>query len=147
MSLALRTKNNNVARYIDDPFTVARDLLAWDPFYGNRQVTAFAPAFEVKETADAFVLRADLPGVLEADLDITVHNNVLAITGRRQTEERKEGESFALYERQFGSFSRSFSLPDSADAEKLDANLSNGVLSVTIAKKAQAQPRKIALKK
>lgn len=147
MSLALRTKNNNVARYIDDPFTVARDLLAWDPFYGNRQVTAFAPAFEVKETADAFVLRADLPGVLEADLDIAVHNNVLAITGRRQTEERKEGESFALYERQFGSFSRSFSLPDSADAEKLDANLSNGVLSVTIAKKAQAQPRKIALKK
>jgi HSP20 family protein len=147
MSLALRTKTNNAARYIDDPFTVARDLLAWDPFFGNRQVTAFAPAFEVKETADAFVLRADLPGVLEADLDITVHNNVLAVTGRRHTEERKEGESYALYERQFGSFSRSFSLPDIADAEKMDANLDNGVLTLTIAKKAQAQPRKIALKK
>ena len=71
----------------------------------------------------------------------------VAEAGARQAEERKEGESFALYERQFGSFSRSFSLPDMADGERIEAKLENGVLTLTIAKKAEAKPRKIALKK
>lgn len=133
-------------RTVRDPFSMARELLSWDPFFGGRQVTAFAPAFEVKETNDAFVLKADLPGVAEADLDIGVHNNVLTVSGSRAAEDRKEGESYALYERQFGSFTRSFSLPDIADGEKIDANLKNGVLTLSIAKKAEAKPRKISLK-
>jgi HSP20 family protein len=141
MSLSLRRTNNR------DPFSMARELLSWDPFFTGRQVSAFSPAFEVKETNEAFVLKADLPGVAEADLDIGVHNNVLSISGSRAAEERKEGETYALYERQFGSFSRSFSLPDMADGEKVEAKLDNGVLTLTIAKKAAAQPRKIALKK
>jgi len=146
MSLVFHTnKSNGLARYVDDPFEVAQDLLTWDPF--NRQVTAFVPSFEVKETKDAFVLQADLPGVAEADLEITVANNILSITGRRQAEERNEGETYSLYERQFGSFSRTFALPQIADGEKMDAKLTNGVLTLTIAKKAEAQPRKIALKK
>jgi len=145
MSLALRTNpSKQVAR---DPYSLARELLGWDPFFGGRQVSAFAPTFEVKETADAFVVKADLPGVAEADLDIAVHNNVLTVSGTRSAEERKEGESYALYERQFGSFSRSFSLPDLADGENVEAKLEGGVLSLTIAKKAEAKPRKIALKK
>ncbi|CAN5730827.1 Hsp20/alpha crystallin family protein [soil metagenome] len=145
----LATRNNQSApvRTVRDPFSMARELLSWDPFFGGRQITAFAPAFEVKETTDAFVLKADLPGVAEADLDIGVHNNVLTVSGSRSAEDRKEGESYALYERQFGSFTRSFSLPDIADGEKIDANLSNGVLTLSIAKKAQARPRKIELKK
>jgi HSP20 family protein len=126
---------------------MARELLSWDPFFGGRQVTAFAPAFEVKETNDAFVLKADLPGVAEGDLDIGVHNNVLTVSGSRAAEDRKEGETYALYERQFGSFTRSFSLPDIADGEKIEANLINGVLTLSIAKKAEAKPRKIELKK
>jgi HSP20 family protein len=101
----------------------------------------------VKETVDSFVVKADLPGVSEADLDINVHNNVLSVSGARQSEERKDGESYALYERQFGSFSRSFSLPDMADGERIEAKLEAGVLTLTIAKKAEAKPRKIALKK
>jgi HSP20 family protein len=126
---------------------MARELLSWDPFFGGRPATAFAPAFEVKETSDAFVLKADLPGVAEGDLDIGVHNNVLTVSGTRSAEERKDGESYALYERQFGSFTRSFSLPDMADGEKIAASLENGVLTLTIGKKAEAKPRKIALTK
>jgi HSP20 family protein len=146
MSLVRNSSNGTVARY-RDPFAVARDLLGWDPFVSGRPATAFAPAFEVKETVDSFIVKADLPGVSEADLDINVHNNVLSVSGARQSEERKDGESYALYERQFGSFSRSFSLPDMADGERIEAALANGVLTLTIAKKAEAKPRKIALKK
>ena len=151
MSLALRNGNTgngsgSVVRY-RDPFSMARELLSWDPFYSGRPQTAFSPAFEVKETTDSFVLKADLPGVAEADLDVAVHNNVLTVSGSRQAEERREGESFALYERQFGSFSRSFSLPDMADNDRIDAKLENGVLTLSIGKKAEAKPRKIALKK
>ena len=130
-----------------DPLTLARDLLAWDPFFQGRQASAFTPAFEVKETPDTFVLRADVPGVAEGDLDINVHNNVLTVSGARVAEERKENESYALYERQFGSFSRSFALSELADGERVEAKLENGVLTLTIAKKAEAKPRKIAIKR
>jgi len=149
MSLVLRnnSSNNAVARYRDPFTTMARELLSWDPFFGNRPVTAFAPAFEVKETNDSFVVNADLPGVTEADLDIAVHQSVLTVSGNRQSEERKEGENYALYERQFGSFSRGFSLPDSADGDRIEAKLDNGVLTLTIAKKAEVKPRKIAVQK
>jgi len=152
MSLVLRNGNSNgngngsVTRY-RDPFAMARDLLSWDPFFGGRPASAFSPAFEVKETTEAFVLKADVPGVAESDIDIAVHNNVLTVSGTRQAEERKEGESFALYERQYGSFSRSFALPELADGERIEAKLDAGVLTLTIGKKAEAKPRKIALKK
>ena len=153
MSLALRNNSNNgngtgtgVVRY-RDPFSMARELLSWDPFFGGRNVSAFAPAFEVKETSDAFIVKADLPGVTEGELDIAVHNNVLTVSGARQADERKEGEGYALYERQFGSFSRSFALSDMADGDRIDAKLEHGVLTLTIAKKAEAKPRKIALKR
>ena len=130
-----------------DAYSIARELLNWDPFFGGRPASAFAPAFEVKETIDSFVLRADIPGVEEKDLDIAVHNGVLTVSGSRAAEERKEGESYALYERQYGSFSRSFALPDMADGDRIDASLRNGVLALTIAKKAEAKPRKIEIKK
>ena len=148
MSLTLRNGSNTPSRYTArDPFSMARELLSWDPFFSGRPATAFSPAFEVKETTDAFVLKGDIPGVAEADLDIAVHNNILTVSGTRQSEERKEGESFALYERQYGSFSRSFSLPDTADGERVEAKLDSGVLTLTIWKKAEAKPRKIAVKK
>jgi HSP20 family protein len=149
MSVAMNRRENGTAnptRYLSrDPLAMARELLSWDPFV--HRASAFQPTFEVKETADAFVVRADLPGVKDADLDISVHNGVLSISGTRQAEERKEGESYYLYERQYGSFSRSFSLPEAADGERIDANLDAGVLTLSIGKKVEAKPRKIALKK
>jgi len=93
------------------------------------------------------VLRADLPGVDEKDLDVAMHNGVLTVSGSRSAEDRKEGESYALYERQYGSFSRSFALPDVADGDRIDAKLANGVLTLTIGKKEEAKPRKIEVKK
>ncbi len=135
-------------RSVRDPFSFARELLSWDPFqYGGRAAQTFTPSFEVKEAGDKLVVRADLPGIVEKDLDISVHNGVLSISGSRTAEERKEGESFYVYERQYGSFSRSFALPESADPEKVDARLERGVLTVEIGKKVEAKPRKIELKK
>jgi HSP20 family protein len=149
MALVRTNTNENGGRALArDPYLLARELLGWDPFFSNsRQASAFVFLFEVKETNDTFVLRADIPGVEEKDLDIAVHNGVLTVSGSRQAEERREGESFALYERQYGSFSRSFALPDMADGERIDAQLTNGVLTLSIAKKAEAKPRKIAIKK
>ena len=149
MSIIARQSNSNAqsATRYRDPFQVARDLLSWDPFSGGRQVSAFVPAFEVKETSEAFVVKADIPGVKEADLDIAVHHNVLTVSGTRHAEERQEGDNFALYERQYGSFTRSFALPDTADGERVEAKLDAGVLTLSIWKKAEAKPRKIALNK
>ena len=143
----VRTSNGNGTRIVRDPYSLARELLNWDPFVSARPASAFTPTFEVKETSDSFVLRADVPGVAEKDLDVAVHNGVLTVSGSRQAEERKEGESYAIYERQYGSFSRSFALPDLADGERIDAKLDNGVLTLTVAKKAEAKPRKIEIKK
>jgi HSP20 family protein len=141
MSVALRTKNSR------DSYSLARELLGWDPFFGGRQVSAFAPTFEVKETTDQFVIKADLPGVEEKSLDINVHHGVLSVAGHRDAEERKDGETYALYERQFGSFTRSFQLPEIADGERIAAQLVNGVLTLSVPKKADAKPRKIELAK
>jgi len=146
MSL-VRTNNNGGSKISRDPYSIARELLGWDPFFTARPASAFSPAFEVKETTDSFVLKADVPGVDEKNLDVAVHNGTLTVSGHRSAEERRDGESYALYERQYGSFTRSFALPDMADGERVDAKLDNGVLTLTIAKKAEAKPRKIEIKK
>lgn len=141
-----RRENSAPARYSRDPFLFARDLFGFDPFYDGR-ANAFAPTFEVKETNDSFVVKADMPGVEEKDVDVSLHNGVLSITGTRTSETRNEGDAYYVQERQYGSFSRSFGLPDTADSEKVEAQLTNGVLTVTIGKRAEAKPRKIAFKK
>jgi HSP20 family protein len=144
----LTRRDNGNRQFTRDPFSFARDLLAWDPFDQTRPVAnGFVPRFEVKERDDAFVFHADLPGVTEDNLDISMQNGVLSISGSRVAEEKKEGESYYLYERKFGSFSRAFSLPDVADPEKVEADLKDGILTITVGKRVEAKPRKIGLKK
>ena len=143
----VRTTTNGTSKLARDPYSLARELLGWDPFFSTRPVPAFSPSFEVKETSDSFVLKADVPGVEEKDLDVALHNGTLTVSGHRSAEERKEGESYALYERKYGSFTRTFALPDMADGERIDAKLENGVLTLTIAKKTEAKPRKISIRK
>lgn len=131
-----------------DPLALARSFFGFDPFAVR---TADRPAgfnvnFEVKETDEALVFTGDLPGVKKEDLDIALDGNVLTISGTRASEQKKEGETYFVYERQYGSFSRSFKLPDYADREAIEADLTNGVLEVTIPKQAASKPRKIALK-
>jgi HSP20 family protein len=146
--MAIVRRETTPSRYTNNPIALARDLFGWDPFGDGRPgVNAFSPSFEVKETVDQFVVRADLPGVEEKDLDVSLHNGVLSVTGSRSGEQRQEGEAYYLYERQFGSFTRSFSLPDSADGDKVNAKLDTGVLTITIGKRAEAKPRKITLSK
>jgi HSP20 family protein len=142
------TPRGNGNRY-QDPFTLARSIFGFDPFYDVQRVskTSFNPPFEVKEREDAFVLQADVAGVKESDLDISVNGNVLTVSGSRQADERKEGETYYLYERNYGSFSRSFTLPDEANLESIEAKLNDGVLNLVIGKKAQSRPRKIAVAK
>lgn len=133
-----------------DPFDVMRQMLDWDPW---RETTArsggsdlFVPQFDVKETKDGYVFKADLPGIDEKDLDISVTGNRLTVSGRREFEEKQEGEQYFAIERRSGTFSRSFTLPDGVDTEHVDADLRDGVLTVHLAKRPEVQPRKISIK-
>jgi HSP20 family protein len=110
------------------------------------RIAVFNPAFEVKETKDGYIFKADVPGVLERDLEITLQANRLTITGKRESEETKKDDTFYAYERTFGSFTRTFTLPEGADAEHVKAELKEGVLTLQIPKTEEAQPKKIAFK-
>ena len=129
-----------------DPFQVMRDLLV-EPFRaltGGRGAM-WNPGFEIRETDDAFVFRAYMPGVRNEDLDISLIGNQLQITGKRDQEQQQDEGRYHTYERAYGSFTRVFVLPDSADTDNLRAELNNGVLTLSIPKKAGAaqQRRKI----
>jgi HSP20 family protein len=100
----------------------------------------------VKETKDAYVFKVDLPGIDEKDLEISLTGNRLTVSGKREAEQRDENDRFYAYERSYGSFSRSFTLPDGADVEDADADMKSGVLMISIPKKPEHQPRKISLK-
>lgn len=131
-----------------------RNLLGWDPF---REMAPYAPspleegdlnpAFEVKETPEGFQFHADVPGIQEKDLNLVVNGNRLTITGKRERAERKQAETYYAYERSFGSFSRSFTLPSGADVQATKANLKDGVLDVFVPKKAAEQPKKVEISK
>jgi HSP20 family protein len=135
-----------------DPLSIVRQVFGFDPFLSawptDGRAAAqgtFNPTFEVVERDDAFVFTADVPGVREQDLDVTVHDGQLIVSGSRAASDRREGESYYLYERSFGNFTRAFKLPDNADAERVDAGLDSGVLTVSVGKRASAKPRKISL--
>lgn len=134
-----------------EPARMMRALLSWDPFremspvFGQGQ--QLMTAFDVKDTPEAFVFQADVPGLQEKDIEVQLHGNRLTIRGKRESEQEKPGHTYYAYERSFGSFARSFTLPDSADTEKCNASLNDGVLTVTVPKKANEQPKTIAVNK
>jgi HSP20 family protein len=109
---------------------------------GNRR---WAPAMDLLETEDHFVLRADLPGMTESDVNIELEDNVLTVSGERKAEREEKREGFYRVERAFGSFSRSLTLPKGVDAEAVTAGFDNGVLEVRIPKPEQRKPRKITI--
>jgi len=132
-----------------DPFALTRNFFGLEPFrveLANTKAT-FLPKFDVKETETEFILSADLPGVKQDAVDLSLDKNRLTISGSREAEERKDGESYHLYERSYGSFARTFALPENVDADNIAAALDNGVLRVKLPKVAEAQPRKISLNK
>ena len=103
----------------------------------------WAPAVDIKEEQDRYLLRADVPGVDSKDIEITMENGVLTIKGERRYEDKEEREGYKRIERVYGTFYRRFTLPDTADADKVSATSKNGVLEVTIPKQEKVQPRKI----
>jgi HSP20 family protein len=133
-----------------DPMRHMRDLFRWDPFaemlptLGERE-DRFAPDFDVKETADAIQFRADLPGVNESDVEITVTGNRVTVSGKREAEEEQQGDTWYACERSYGSFARAFTLPDGCDPEHVRASLDRGVLTLSVPKMPQAQPKKIPI--
>jgi HSP20 family protein len=130
-----------------DPFRLMRDMLRFDPFreleLGFLGERGFSPSFDVKETKDAYVFRADVPGLKEEDVQISLTGNRLTISGSREQERQNEGEQYYASEISYGSFTRSFTLPDGTDPDAVQADMKNGVLTVSIPKKPEVQPRKI----
>jgi HSP20 family protein len=132
-----------------DPFEMMRDLMRWDPFaemMPSATGAAFVPSFDVKETKDAYVFTADLPGVKESDLELSLTGNRLTISGKREEETKQQDDRWYTFERSYGAFSRSFTLPEGVDADNVEAQLKDGVLRVSVPKKPEAKPRKIELK-
>jgi HSP20 family protein len=103
------------------------------------------PAVDIREDADGFVLFADIPGVDPKDIEITMENGVLTIRGERKLESEAERKGYKRVERARGTFYRRFSLPDSADPERISARGKNGVLEVSIPKHERVHPRKISV--
>lgn len=130
-----------------DPFQMIRDFFV-DPFRAvsmplvGREL-AWNPCFEVRETDNAFVFKADLPGVKQEDVDIQLVENRLLITGKREHEAEQDEGTLHTYERMYGSFQRAFMLPDNADLDKISTDLKDGVLTMVVPKKEmQAQQRR-----
>ena len=132
-----------------DPFRSMRDILRWDPFREmmpmafEREAQVFVPDVDILETPDAYVFRADLPGIKEKDIEISLTGSRLTITGKREEERRDEGDTYFTCERSYGAFTRSFTLPVGADAEHVDAEMRDGVLTLNVQKKPEMQPKRI----
>ena len=106
-------------------------------------LTTWAPAVDIYETPNELVVKADLPDVNEKDIDVRVENNLLTIRGERKFEKSVSEENFLRVERTYGSFSRSFSLPSTLNADAIGAEYKNGVLTVRLPKREEAKPRQV----
>jgi HSP20 family protein len=106
---------------------------------------AWVPAVDIKEETQQFVIEADIPGVEPKDIEISMENGVLTLKGDRQSITQNDSQNYKRVERTYGSFYRRFSLPDTADPEKVTASGKNGVLQITLPKRELAQPRKITV--
>lgn len=136
-------------------------LSVWDPFadlnrvqrefeksyFGPRTRSAdFAPSVDVHEDSEQLVLRAELPGVKREDIEVSIDANVLTLKGERKLEKEEQGRRYHRIERSYGTFVRQFQLPSNVDSGKIDAQLSDGVLTISLNKKQELKPRKIDVK-
>jgi HSP20 family protein len=139
-------------------------LTRWDPFrefstlqdrmnrlfrdsYGDREealtTSTFAPPVDVYEDEHHVTLSIEVPGIEEKDIDVRVENNVLTVHGERKFEKEQKEENFRRVERQYGSFTRSFTLPNTVDNDNIQASYSKGILKIQLAKRAEAKPKQI----
>lgn len=135
-------------------------LTRWDPFSEMSRLQdevnnwftpatrsfAWTPAVDIYEEKDAIFVKAETPGMTPSEIQINVENNVLTLKGERRLEREDKRDSYHRVERAYGSFSRSFVLPNLVDSTKINAEMKDGVLTVRLPKKAEAEPRKIEIK-
>ena len=105
--------------------------------------SSFAPPVDVYEDEHNVSLKIEVPGIDEKDIDVRIENNVLNVHGERKFEKEEKEENFRRVERQYGSFTRTFTLPTTVDAEKVSANYDKGILKIALPKKAEAKPKQI----
>jgi HSP20 family protein len=119
----------------------------FDTFFGGRPATGglrrWVPPMDLVETDDHLVLKADLPGLDSGDVDIEVKDGVLTVSGERKAEHEEKADGYYRVERAFGGFSRSMTLPEHVDAEKISASFDKGVLEVRIPKPEQRRPHRV----
>ena len=141
-------------------------ITRWDPFHNlaslqeqvNRlfegnlphdrdqsTLTAWAPTVDIYETEDEVVIKADLPEVAEKDIDLRVENNMLTIRCERKLEQKVKEENYLRMERSYGFFTRSFSLPNTVNTEQIHAQHNDGVLTVTLPKRAESKPKQVKI--
>jgi HSP20 family protein len=138
---ALRKFQDDVNRIFGD----SRLGLPEDGDESSVVTSHWAPAVDIKEEDNRFLLKADVPGVDPKDIEITMDSGVLTIKGERRHEDKEEGKGYKRVERSYGTFYRRFSLPDTANTDGITAKGENGVLEVSIPKHEKLQPRKISI--
>ena len=130
--VALQNRMNSLFRDLnegDSPLTTA----------------SFVPAIDIYEDAQKVMLKLEVPGIEEKDLDVRVENNTLTVKGERKFEKEEKEENFHRIERRYGSFYRAFTLPSTVDTENVKASYDAGVLKLELKKKAEAQPKQIKI--
>lgn len=140
-------------RGTNDPFSLFQDLMRFQDTLWNQwrnedrgRLEPYAPACDLWEDKDAFYVEAELPGMKTEDVEIAFENNVLTLRGERKQEKSTEEQGFRHSERVYGKFARAFRLPETVDAEGIEATMEDGLLKVRLPKKTEAKPRKIEVK-
>jgi HSP20 family protein len=132
-----------------DPFTeIARlqDEMSRQFLTPDRRAAGFVPLVDINEDKDAIYVKAELPGVKPDQVQLHVENNILTLTGERKFEKEDNREGYHRIERSYGSFTRSFALPNNVAGDQVTADMTDGVLTVKIPKKAEAQPKRIEVR-
>lgn len=146
---AIRTNRNRSMNLLGNRFSSGLDRMFDDflsPAYESWDWSSLTPTADFYETDDGFVLEMELAGFSREDVDITVDNGMLTVSGQRNAPETAEGVTYHLRERTAERFSRSFALPSSVDADDVTARLHDGLLHVSLPKVAEAKPRRIEVR-
>ncbi|HEY5945574.1 MAG TPA: Hsp20/alpha crystallin family protein [Kofleriaceae bacterium] len=125
-----------------DPFRVFQQMSPWSDIGREGRELMWNPSFEIRETDDAFLFKGDMPGVRQEDIDISLVGNNLQISGKRDREQEQDEGTLHTYERSYGQFSRSFTLPETADVDKVRCDMKDGVLTLVVPKKAGTAPHR-----
>ena len=132
----LSTQNDRMTRFF-------RELYSPEGPQETVTTTSFAPPEDIYEDEHTITLKMEVPGIDEKDIDVRIENNTLSVHGERKIEKEEKEENFRRIERQYGSFTRSFTLPSSVDSGQVSAHYDKGVLKIHLAKKAEAKPKQI----